>query len=187
LPLDCIDANGFRANVGMIIANGEGAVLLAGRAGQDGWQFPQGGILEGEQIEQAMYRELREEVGLGAADIDVLGLTRDWVSYRLPDRYIRRDSKPVCIGQKQRWFLLQLRDKGARVRFDTTSSPEFDRWRWVTYWEPVGEVIHFKRQVYAWALLELAPLLFPSGPPPQPEWPADWRISLPHDPLHRPA
>jgi putative (di)nucleoside polyphosphate hydrolase len=185
VELDCIDANGFRANVGMILTNGDGVVLLAGRVGQDGWQFPQGGMRAGELLEEAMYRELQEEVGLGAQDVDILGVTRDWLSYRLPERYVRRDSTPVCIGQKQRWFLLLLRSQAQRVRFDTTTTPEFDRWRWVPYWEPVSAVIHFKRQVYAAALRELAPLIFPDGAPPQPNWPTDWRLGSSRDSRRR--
>jgi putative (di)nucleoside polyphosphate hydrolase len=161
----------------MIVTNGAGGLLLAGRAGQDGWQFPQGGIRAGEQLEQAMYRELREELGLGPGDVEILGMTRDWLSYRLPARYVRRDSQPICFGQKQRWFLLLLCKPANRVRFDMSSKPEFDRWRWASYWEPVSEVIYFKRQVYAAALRELAPVIFPDGPPPQPDWPADWRLS----------
>jgi putative (di)nucleoside polyphosphate hydrolase len=161
----------------MIVTNGAGALLLAGRVGQDGWQFPQGGIRAGEQLEQAMYRELREELGLVPGDVEILGTTRDWLSYRLPARYVRHDSRPICFGQKQRWFLLLLRTPGERVRFDMSSKPEFDRWRWVSYWEPVREVIHFKRQVYAAALRELAPVIFPGGPPPQPDWPVEWQLS----------
>ena len=56
-----------------------------------------------------MYRELREEVGLEPDDVEILGVTRDWLRYRLPERFMRRDSTPLCIGQKQRWYLLLLR------------------------------------------------------------------------------
>jgi putative (di)nucleoside polyphosphate hydrolase len=122
-----------------------------------------------------MYRELGEEIGLGFDDVEVLGATRGWLRYRLPERYVRRDSDPVCIGQKQRWFLLRLRSPKDRLRADTTATPEFDRWRWVSYWAPVAEVIFFKRRVYIRALEELAPLLFRETVPAQPEWPSEWR------------
>jgi putative (di)nucleoside polyphosphate hydrolase len=83
---------------------------------------------------------------------------------------VRRRSRPVCIGQKQLWFLLRfLRDED-RLRFDLTSEPEFDRWKWVDYWSPVREVIHFKRGVYARALQELGTQAFPDGPPARPDW-----------------
>ncbi|HEX7720253.1 MAG TPA: RNA pyrophosphohydrolase, partial [Woeseiaceae bacterium] len=115
---DSIDLQGFRANVGIILANAERKLLLAGRVGSKGWQFPQGGILVGESPEEAMYRELHEELGLQPADIQILGATRDWLSYRLPEKYVRHRSKPLCIGQKQRWFILKLVSPEERVRFD---------------------------------------------------------------------
>jgi putative (di)nucleoside polyphosphate hydrolase len=168
--MDRIDANGFRANVGIILTRPGGSVFLAGRAGRSGWQLPQGGIRPEETARQAMFRELEEEIGLEAGDVKLLGRTRGWLRYRLPRRYMRRHSTPLCIGQKQRWYLLQLIGDEARVRFDATDAPEFDRWRWVDYWRPVKEVIYFKRDVYASALQELGPLAFPKGVPPQPEW-----------------
>jgi putative (di)nucleoside polyphosphate hydrolase len=98
----------------------------------------------------------------------------------LPDRYIRREQTPLCIGQKQRWFLLQLRTDINRVRFDLSPEPEFDRCRWVDYWRPVKEVVYFKRPVYVQALHELGPLAFPNdGPPPPPAWwPRRWQRAL---------
>lgn len=175
--MDRIDSQGFRANVGIILGDDTGMVLLGGRIGQAGWQFPQGGIRLRESPRQAMYRELGEEIGLGADDVEVIGSTRGWLRYRLPERYIRRDALPLCIGQKQRWFLLRLRTDKARLRADTTPNPEFDRWRWVNWWQPVEEVIHFKRRVYVQALTELAPLQFPAAAPPPPAWPAEWHLA----------
>jgi len=168
--MDEIDKDGFRANVGIVLSNQDGMVLLGGRAGQQGWQFPQGGVQVNETIEAAMYRELEEEVGLTSDDVEVLGSTRDWLHYTLPEKYVRRHTQPLCIGQKQQWFLLRLVGQDRRVRLDTTSAPEFDRWRWVDYWLPVREVIYFKRHVYVQALRELGPILFPEGMPPQPDW-----------------
>ncbi len=164
-----IDSKGFRPNVGIILANDVGELLWARRIGQDAWQFPQGGIQRDESPEAALYRELNEEVGLGPADVAVLGATRGWLHYRLPPHLIRRRQKPTCIGQKQVWFLLRLVSEESRVRFDTTDQPEFDDWSWVSYWHPLSEVVSFKRDVYARALEQLAPLLFPDGPPIRPE------------------
>ena len=106
--MDHIDTDGYRANVGMIVANVNGLVLLGGRFNQSGWQFPQGGIRVHETPEQAMYRELAEEIGLSRDDVELMGETRDWLRYQLPNRYIRKHTDPVCIGQKQRWFMLRL-------------------------------------------------------------------------------
>jgi len=179
---DWIDAEGFRANVGIILANTDGKVLLAGRVGSKGWQFPQGGVLRGEEPEEAMYRELREEVGLERADVELLGVTADWLHYRLPGKYIRRNSKPLCIGQKQRWFMLRLLTSVENLRFDLGEQPEFDRARWVNFWRPVNEVIYFKRRVYARALHELGSTVYPQGLPPQPRWwPKRWRTAFEKD------
>ncbi|MBT8423175.1 MAG: RNA pyrophosphohydrolase [Gammaproteobacteria bacterium] len=173
--MDHFDTNGFRSNVGIILTRDDGSLLIAGRTRQSGWQFPQGGMLVDETPEQAMYRELREEVGLSAGDVEVLGTTADWLAYRLPEKYIRKNTTPRCIGQRQRWFMLRLLVDDAMLRLDTTNEPEFDRWKWVDYWRPVKEVIYFKRRVYAAALAELAPLLFEQEVPPQPNWwPRDW-------------
>lgn len=167
---DVIDADGFRANVGIVLMRGNREVFLGRRTGGRGWQFPQGGIRRGEALEQAVFRELHEEVGLQGAEVELVGRTERWLRYRLPSRYVRRNRRPVCIGQKQRWFLLRLRSDDVAFDFGCTSEPEFDQWRWVQYWEPVREVIYFKRPVYARALTELAPLAFPDGGPQLPQW-----------------
>ena len=155
-----IDAQGFRANVGIVIANDEGRLLWARRVGgRDAWQFPQGGVNDGESPEEALYRELEEEVGLTASDVRLVGSTRDWLRYRLPKRFQRKGQQPLCIGQKQKWFLLHmLRDDGA-ISFTSTAKPEFDHWQWVSYWYPLHQVVAFKREVYRSALKELAPPL----------------------------
>ena len=154
-----IDVEGYRANVGIILRNAEGKLLWARRIGQDAWQFPQGGIREDESPEEAMYRELFEEIGLDSDDVALVGRTRDWLRYRLPRRHLRHYSKPLCIGQKQVWFLLNLIAADSKVRFDRTEEPEFDHWRWVDYWRPLDEVVAFKRKVYELALSEFAPLV----------------------------
>lgn len=166
---DVIDPDGFRANVGIVLMHGPN-VFLGRRAGGRGWQFPQGGMREGETPEEAAYRELAEEIGVERDSVDLAGATREWLSYRLPARYIRRNQQPLCIGQKQRWFLLRLRREPVRFDFESTDEPEFDEWRWANFWEPVREVIYFKRGVYQRALQELAPLAFPQGAPPLPDW-----------------
>lgn len=155
-----IDADGYRPNVGIILVNKRAQVLWARRIGQDAWQFPQGGIKSDESADAALYRELREEVGLLPEDVDVLGSTKGWLRYRLPKRMVRLNSKPVCIGQKQKWFLLQLKSSEEHISFEFGDKPEFDGWRWVSYWYPLGQVVPFKRDVYRRAMRELAPLLF---------------------------
>ncbi|AFU99847.1 RNA pyrophosphohydrolase [Simiduia agarivorans] len=154
-----IDSDGFRPNVGIIVTNDRGQVLWARRVGgQDAWQFPQGGINPDESVEQALYRELHEEVGLTADQVEILGSTRGWLRYLLPKKLLRKNSSPVCIGQKQRWFLLRLKADDGAIDLHTQKKDEFDHWRWVSYWYPLGKVVSFKRDVYRKALRELAPL-----------------------------
>ena len=150
-----LDSNGFRPNVGIILCNGEGKLFWAKRIGQDAWQFPQGGIKRTETPEQALFRELNEEVGLGRDDVEILHETSDWLRYRLPQNFIRQHNGPVCIGQKQKWFLLALQSDDNSVHLNRTCEPEFDDWCWVNYWHPVNQVINFKRDVYRKALTEL--------------------------------
>ena len=169
---DWIDSEGYRANVGIVLMRDNGEVFLGQRTGKRGWQFPQGGVRQGEPVEAALFRELQEEIGLGRAEVSLVGSTSDWIRYRLPKRYVRRGRGPLCIGQKQRWFLLKLSVPEAEVRFNftNTNEPEFDGWRWANYWEPVREVIYFKRPVYVRMLKELAPAAFPAGAPALPGW-----------------
>ena len=153
-----IDSDGFRPNVGIIITNDEGQVLWARRiGGQDAWQFPQGGIDDGESPEQALYRELHEEVGLSKHQVEILAVTKGWLRYRLPKRLVRRHSNPLCIGQKQKWFLLKIKCNDADVCLNKIGKAEFDHWQWVSYWYPLGNVVNFKQEVYRRALKELIP------------------------------
>lgn len=167
---DVIDRDGFRINIGIVLSADDGRLFLGRRARGRGWQFPQGGVGRGETLEESLFRELQEEIGLVAQDVHVLARTRHWVRYRLPARFQRRDVRPLCVGQKQHWFLLQLRKPATAFRFDATPEPEFDHWRWVDYWQPIREVVYFKRAVYSRVLHEFGPTVFPRGLPPCPSW-----------------
>lgn len=154
-------------------------MLWARRLGQDSWQFPQGGIKLHESPEEALYRELQEEIGLRPEHVEIIACTRGWLRYRLPKRFIRTNSKPVCIGQKQRWFVLRLLVEDEVVRLDLSDKPEFDEWRWVDYWQPLREIVFFKRQVYKKALQELEAALFPDKSS-QPQGKAERRATAPY-------
>ncbi len=133
------------------------------RIGQNAWQFPQGGIKRNESAEEALFRELHEEVGLLPEHVQLIGATSGWLRYHLPRHLVRRHQRPVCVGQKQQWFLLRLTGGDGVVRLDVSETPEFDDWRWVDYWRPARDVVFFKRHVYRKALHELEPLLFPDA------------------------
>ena len=156
-----IDDKGFRTGVAIVLINEKKQVFWAKRIGQNAWQFPQGGILPNESPEQAMFRELREEIGLNPQDVEIVGCSARWFNYRLPRRMVRYYSQPICIGQRQKWYLLRLIGDESRVRFDVGNTPEFDGYRWVKYWHPLRRVVAFKRRVYRLALQEFAQILFP--------------------------
>lgn len=151
-----IDSQGYRANVGIVLINDQRKVFLGKRIGQPSWQLPQGGIDKGESPEQAMYRELFEEVGLRTHSVDVIARTRDWIRYDIPAHLIRKRAYPQCIGQKQIWFLLKMLDSDDAISLFENDPAEFDAWDWVDYWHPHSLVIDFKKDVYKQALQELA-------------------------------
>lgn len=156
-----IDEQGFRENVCIVLSDGAGRVFWARRVFQtDAWQFPQGGIKCNEAHEDAMFRELREETGLLAEHVKIIACTRGWLRYRLPKKFIRYGSQPLCIGQKQIWYLLKLVAGEQNINLQYFDKPEFDAWKWVKYWSPAQEVVSFKRCVYQQALKELEPALF---------------------------
>ncbi len=151
-----LDRDGFRPNVGIILLNQRNQVFWGKRIRTHSWQFPQGGIDRGETPEQAMFRELHEEVGLQPNHVRIIARTRDWLRYEVPDRYIRRDARGHYRGQKQIWYLLQLVGHDWDLNLRATNHPEFDAWRWNEYWVPLDVVVEFKRGVYEMALTELA-------------------------------
>jgi len=105
-----------------------------------------------------MYRELEEEVGLKPEHVRILGRTRDWLRYEVPEKWARRAQDTnggAYRGQKQIWFLLRLVGRDCDVKLRGSGHPEFDAWRWNDYWVPLEAVIDFKREVYRQALTEL--------------------------------
>ncbi len=151
-----IDRDGYRPNVGIILCNAKNEVFWGKRIREHSWQFPQGGIDKGESPEQAMYRELYEEVGLESQHVRILGRTKNWLRYEVPTHWIKREWRSSYKGQKQIWFLLRLTGRDCDVSLRASGHPEFDAWRWSEYWVPLESVIEFKREVYRLALNELA-------------------------------
>ena len=152
-----LDRDGYRPNVGILLLNANNDVFWGKRVNQHAWQFPQGGIKSGESPEQAMYRELEEEVGLKPKHVRILGRTREWLRYEVPEKWMRRSKENGCAyrGQKQIWYLLRLVGRDTDVSLRASERPEFDAWRWHDYWVPLDSVIEFKREVYRRALTEL--------------------------------
>ncbi len=155
-----LDKDGYRPNVGIILANQRNEVFWGKRIREHAWQFPQGGINRGETPEQAMFRELHEEVGLMPDHVRIIARTRDWLRYDVPQNWVRREWRGHYRGQKQIWFLLRLVGKDSDVCLRASEHPEFDAWRWHDFWIPLESVIEFKRGVYEQALTELSRHLF---------------------------
>ena len=153
-----LDKEGYRPNVGIILANCRNEVFWGKRVHQHAWQFPQGGIKHGETPLEAMFRELEEEIGLQRAHVRILGRTREWLRYEVPEKWLRRSREGAGAayrGQKQIWYLLRMAGRDCDVKLRASGHPEFDAWRWHDYWVPVETVIDFKREVYRQALIEL--------------------------------
>jgi putative (di)nucleoside polyphosphate hydrolase len=159
-----LDREGFRPNVGIILLNAHNEVFWGKRLREHSWQFPQGGIKYGETPLQAMYRELHEETGLRPEHVKIIGRTRDWLRYEVPDKFIKREVRGHYRGQKQIWFLLRMVGRDCDICLRATDHPEFDAWRWNEYWVPLDAVIEFKRDVYQLALTELSRFLRRAAP-----------------------
>jgi putative (di)nucleoside polyphosphate hydrolase len=151
-----IDRDGYRPNVAIVLTNRKNQVFWGKRIKEHSWQFPQGGIKQGESPEQAMFRELEEETGLRSEHVEVIARTPDWLHYDVPQHWVKREWRGSYKGQKQIWFLLRLTGRDCDIRLRASTHPEFDAWRWHDYWVPLDAVIEFKRDVYRRALEQLA-------------------------------
>ena len=154
-----IDRDGYRPNVAIVLVNARNQVFWGKRVKEHAWQFPQGGIKQGETPEQAMFRELQEETGLESHHVRVLGRTREWLHYHVPNHWVKREWRGTYKGQKQIWFLLRLVGRDCDISLRASGHPEFDAWRWNDYWVPLEGVIEFKRDVYRVAIEQLSEFL----------------------------
>jgi putative (di)nucleoside polyphosphate hydrolase len=144
-----LDLTRFRPNVGIVLARHDGKVWLGRRADTPGprnWQFPQGGVDEGESLETAARRELFEETG--ARSVSLLGRTEDWLAYRFPEGYRRSKAARGWLGQKQIWFAFRFTGDDGEFDLASHHQVEFDRWRWADLGEAIDSVADFKRDTY---------------------------------------
>lgn len=149
-----IDKDGYRPNVGIILLNKDKQVFWGRRKGEYSWQFPQGGLSENETLDECMFRELNEELGLLPEHVRIIDKTSDWLYYDVPGNWSKQNSR--YRGQKQIWYLLQFIGQDYHVNLRHFSHPEFDAWRWIAFWEPIEHVVQFKRDVYHKALHHFA-------------------------------
>ena len=134
----------FRANVGAVILNADGLVLALERKKIPGaWQFPQGGLDEGEEPLGAIKREILEETGIQEARLELLSSIPNWLAYEYPEEVRRQKG---WRGQVQKWFLFRF--KGLDQEITLGDQKEFKAWKWTTMHELFPKVVPFKQPVY---------------------------------------
>jgi len=143
----------YRPNVGAVLFNRGGLILVARRADMPnaegaagGWQLPQGGVDEDEDLRVAVLRELEEEVGTARAEI--IAEHPEWLNYDLPPELIGKALGGRYRGQTQKWFALRFLGDDAEIRLDLDPHPEFDAWRWAPLAELPAMAVPFKRAIY---------------------------------------
>ena len=149
------NSEGYRPNVAMVVMNSTNKVLICRRKNTRTWQFPQGGIDNGEDIKKAMYRELSEEVGLSKDDVSLVGESEGTITYDIPKTIRSKVLGGKFKGQEQKWFLLKLNKDNCEIKLDNEAFPEFDKYEWVSFWQPLNRIVDFKREAYRKALSEL--------------------------------
>lgn len=147
----------YRPGVGLVLLNQDNLAFVARRIDttQSAWQFPQGGIDEGEDPRRTALRELEEEIGTAKAEI--IAESAGWVSYDLPEAVADKCWKGRYRGQTQKWFALRFLGTDADINL-ATKHPEFCAWRWMPLEQVPALIVPFKRALYEKVVAEFLPL-----------------------------
>ncbi|NJC40893.1 putative (di)nucleoside polyphosphate hydrolase [Brevundimonas alba] len=143
------DLSRFRPNVGVVLFHPNGRVWYGRRAATPGphnWQFPQGGVDDGEDLEAAARRELQEETGV--VSVELLARTQEWIAYTFPADYGGSKQARGWEGQKQQWFAFRFTGDESEIDLEQHDEIEFDAWRWGRLDEAPDLIVPFKRAAY---------------------------------------
>ena len=154
------DLSLYRLNVGVVLFHPDGRVWYGRRAGTPGphnWQFPQGGVGDGEDYEAAARRELFEETGVTSAEL--LAKSIEWIAYAFPADYGGTKQARGWLGQKQKWFAFRFTGEESEIDLEAHGEVEFDAWRWGPLDDAPDLVVPFKRPAYEQVVALFAPLV----------------------------
>lgn len=151
----------YRRGVGIMLFNQDGHVFIAKRIDMtsEAWQMPQGGIDAGEDPRQTAMRELKEEIGTNNAEI--LGESKDWLTYDLPDELVPFIWKGKYRGQEQKWFAMRLNGADTQIDIEANAHPEFSEWKWTPIDTLPDVIVPFKRDLYMALVKEFRDLATP--------------------------
>ena len=137
-----------------------GQILWCKRKDGNGWQFPQGGLDDGESPLEAIYRETQEEVGLKKQDIRIIKESENWFKYKVPQdripKYFRFNNSKF-VGQTQKWFLAEILCDDSYINLNASTPIEFVDWIWSSYWHPLNGGVEFKKNTYRKVLKSFLP------------------------------
>lgn len=153
----------YRPCVGVMLINASGEIFAGQRIDTEApaWQMPQGGIDPGESPRDAALRELREEIGVDPARVEIIAETPDWLTYDIPPAMVPNIWGGCFRGQKQRWFLMRFHGRDDEIDIARAPHPEFSAWRWIDAETMLAEIVPFKRAIYAQVIDAFRPHLRP--------------------------